>query len=396
VAAGIASGLLMHLLRFVERVTYNANAGSFLADVLQSSPHRRIFAMALAGLLTSCVLAFLHWQRSQRPVSHTGTHPPDLIHALLSIVTVGMGAPLGREAALKETAAFIATRFASTMRLTAAHQQLLIACGAGAGMAAAYNVPFGGAIFAVEVLIGTISLQSVTAAIVTSCIATATSWLFLPNLPTYTVPTFHITASILCFSVLAAPLFGVASAAFVSGVAWASRKHPQGWWMWIAPILVLTSVGIASTAFPELLGNGKDAIQSTFLSQDSVRSLCFLLLLRPIATIASFRSGAAGGLFTPTMSLGAILGSLLGSLWLRLPIPFLRDQVSAMPASVFSIIGSGAVLAAGTQAPISSLIFLLELTHRLDALTLPLLLAMAGALLTHRFFQPGTIYSVRD
>jgi chloride channel protein, CIC family len=387
----------MRLLRFVEHVAYNANTGSFLGDVLQSSPNRRIFAMALAGLLTSCVLAFLHRQRtSQRPVSDANKHAPNLIHALLSIVTVGMGAPLGREAALKETAAFIATRFASTMRLTPAHRQLLIACGAGAGMAAAYNVPFGGGIFAVEVLIGTISLQSVTAALVTSCIATATSWLFLPNLPTYTVPTFHLTASILCFSVLAAPLFGIASAAFVSGVAWASRQHPQGWWMWIAPILVLTSVGIASTAFPELLGNGKDAIQSTFLSRDSARSLCFLLLLRPIATIASFRSGAAGGLFTPTMSLGAILGSLLGSLWLRLPIPALRDQVSAMPTSIFSIIGSGAVLAAGTQAPVSSLIFLLELTHRLDALTLPLLLSMAGALLTHRFFQPGSIYSVRD
>ncbi len=401
-AAGIASGLLMRLLRFVERTTYNANVGSFLDDVLHSPPHRRIIAMALAGLLTSCVIAILHRLRPhqnsspRQDTSSQDRHPPNILHALLSIVTVGMGAPLGREAALKEAASFIATRFASTFRLTATHRQLLIACGAGAGMAAAYNVPFGGAVFAVEVLLGTISIQTVTAALVTSCVSTATSWLFLPNLPTYTVPTFHLTASILCFSVLAAPLFGIVSAAFVSGVAWASRSHPRGWWMWVAPVLVLTSVGIASTAFPEILGNGKDTIQNNFLGLDSVRTLSFLLLLRPIATIASFRSGAAGGLFTPTMSLGAILGSLLGALWLRLPIPALHNQLSTTPDPVYSLIGSGAILAAATQAPISSLIFLLELTHRADALTLPLLLAMAGAILTHRFFQPGTIYSVRD
>jgi CIC family chloride channel protein len=393
----------MRLLRFVERTTYNASAGSFLADVLHSPPHRRIIAMALAGLITSCVLAVLHRLRTHQDTSPaqdtsapTDRRPPNVLHALLSIVTVGMGAPLGREAALKEAASFIAARFASTFRLTPAQQQLLVACGAGAGMAAAYNVPFGGAVFAVEVLLGTISMQTVTAALVTSCVSTAVSWLFLPNLPAYTVPTFHLTASVLCFSILASPLFGIASAAFVSGVAWASRAHPRGWWMWIAPILVLTSVGIASTAFPELLGNGKDTIQNNFLGLDSIRTLSFLLLLRPIATIASFRSGAAGGLFTPTMTLGAILGSLLGAVWLRLPVPGLHNQFSATTDPVYSLIGSGAILAAATQAPLSSLIFVLELTHHTDALTIPLLLAMAGAILTHRFLQPGTIYSVRD
>jgi H+/Cl- antiporter ClcA len=307
-----------------------------------------------------------------------------------------MGAPLGREAALKEAAAFLAARFAATARLSSNHRELLIACGAGAGMAAAYNVPFGGAVFAVEVLIGVVSVQSVTAALVTSCIATATSWLFLPDRPTYTVPELHVSASILAFAILTAPLFGIVSAAFVSAIAWASRERPRRGLMWIAPILVLTCVGIAATAFPELLGNGKDAIQNTFLNRDSIHTLGFLLLLRPIATVASFRSGAVGGLFTPTMSLGAILGSVLGTLWLRLPIPLLREQAAAMPSSIFPVIGSGAILAAATQAPISSLIFLLELTHRLDAVTLPLLLAMAGALLTHRLFQKGSIYSVRE
>src|SRR5580698_7351036 len=113
-AAGIASGLLMRLLRFVERTTYNANVGSFLDDVLHSPPHRRIIAMALAGLLTSCVIAILHRLRPhqnsspRQDTSSQDRHPPNILHALLSIVTVGMGAPLGREAALKEAASFIA------------------------------------------------------------------------------------------------------------------------------------------------------------------------------------------------------------------------------------------------------------------------------------------------
>jgi hypothetical protein len=83
VAAGIASGLLMRLLRFVERTTYNANTGSFLNDVLQSSPHRRIFAMALAGLLTSCVIAISPFFTNSALIK---IHPPSKTRPLRPIV----------------------------------------------------------------------------------------------------------------------------------------------------------------------------------------------------------------------------------------------------------------------------------------------------------------------
>jgi chloride channel protein, CIC family len=103
---------------------------------------------------------------------------------VFSIAIVGMGVSLGREGALKQTGAAIASKLAGWFQLTPAQQRLLVACAAGAGMAAAYNVPFGGAIFAVEVLLGTLSLPLMLPALAASFIATGVSFLLLPARPT--------------------------------------------------------------------------------------------------------------------------------------------------------------------------------------------------------------------
>src|SRR6202012_6251439 len=140
--------------------------------------------------------------------------------AVLSVLIVGMGVSLGREGAPKQAGAVFANLFSDKERLSDEQRQLLVACGAGAGMGAAYGVPLGGALFAIEVMRGKLALRYVLPALVTSLIATAVSWLFLPDAPTYVIPAFSVTASVLVWTLIAGPLLGVASVGYVRMITW--------------------------------------------------------------------------------------------------------------------------------------------------------------------------------
>ena len=254
-------------------------------------------------------------------------------------------------------------------------------------MAAAYNVPLGGALFAIEVLLGTMSLTNVLAAVITSFVAVAVSWFFLPNVPTFNVAQLSINPSLLLWAALAGPILGAASAVYVRFIGWSETGKPKAYMVIVAPVLVFICLGVVSVRFPEILGNGKNVVQEAFGSQLGAGLLCWLLILRPLATAMCLKSGAPGGLFTPTMAFGALLGGLLGEGWSYLAPATSKDS--------YAIVGAGAMLASASQGPLSSAVFMLELTNHTDALIVPLLIAVAGATLTARKLEVHSIYSIR-
>ena len=263
-----------------------------------------------------------------------------------------MGAAVGREAALKQAGALVGGRLSVWFRFTPDQRQLLVACGAGAGMAAAYNVPFAGALFTLEVLLGTLSLQVAVAALTSCFLAVAVSWLMLPNVPTYSFPTLPVTPGLMLFALLAGPLLGLIALAFTRGVRWArSHKLSRANSLWL-PLVVLTTLGLAAGPFPQLLGNGKNAVQLAFDLRMGTPLLAWLLVLRPLATVLCLRAGVPGGLFTPSMTLGALAGGLLGQGFSYL--------APATDKRGYALLGAHGVLAAATQAPVSSVAFALE------------------------------------
>ena len=187
--------------------------------------------------------------------------------ALLSVVIVGMGVSLGREGAPKQAGAVIANFFSDRARLSDEQRRLLVACGAGAGMGAAYGVPLGGALFALEVMRGMLALRYVLPALFASVVATAVSWVALPDAPTYLIPAYSSSISSVVWALLAGPIAGVVSVGYVRAVTWADRNKPQGWRRLTAPFLGLGLLGVVSISFPQLLGNGKDISQLAFTNQ---------------------------------------------------------------------------------------------------------------------------------
>src|ERR1035438_4982830 len=254
------------------------------------------------------------WESGAHPV-HAGRMPAwrTLGSALLSVIIVGMGASLGREGAPKQAGAVIANFFSDRARLSDEQRRLLVACGAGAGMGAAYGVPLGRALFSLEVMRGMLALRYVLPALFASVVATAVSWVALPDAPTYLIPAYASSIACVVWALLVGPIAGVVSVGYVRVVTWADRNKPQGWRRLTAPLLGLGLLGAVSIRFPQLLGNGKDISQLAFVNRVAPALLLVLLVLKPAATALCVRSGAPGGLFTPTLTVGALLGAILGN-----------------------------------------------------------------------------------
>jgi CIC family chloride channel protein len=396
VGAGLTSGLLMRLLRLVQHLSYSYSTGDFLSGVRHTSGEHRALVVSLGGCFAGLSLYLLRRATGGSGTELTGAiwrrqgrfeAAPTIAKSIISIIIVGMGAAIGREAALKDTGATIAAKLSDWTSLSAEQRHLLVACGVGAGMAAAYNVPLGGALFAIEVLLGTISLTNVLAALIASFVSVAVSWFFLPNESTFNVAQLSITPSLLLWAAVAGPILGAASALYVRFIGWSESGKPKQYMVVVAPILVFIGLGLVSTRFPEILGNGKNVVQEAFGSQLGTGLLCWLLVLRPLATAMCLKSGAPGGLFTPTMTFGALLGGILGEVWSHLAPATSKDS--------YAIVGAGAMLASASQGPISSVVFMLELTNHTDALIVPLLIAVAGATLMARTLEVHSIYSIR-
>jgi len=254
-------------------------------------------------------------------------------------------------------------------------------------MAAAYGVPLGGALFSLEVMRGKLALRYVLPALFTALIATAVSWLVLPDAPTYIIPAYASSASVLIWALLMGPIAGVVSVGYVRAVSWADRNKPRGWQRVVAPVFVLSLLGVVSIRFPQVLGNGKDISQLAFTSQAAPLLLLAILALKPAAIVLCTRSGAPGGLFTPSLTVGAMLGGVLGYAW-SLVWP-------GVPPGLFAVLGAGAILAATTQGPISTVVLLMELTGQYRSFLLPLLLAVGTATLIARTIEPRSIYDAR-
>jgi chloride channel protein, CIC family len=392
---GAGAAALTLILQSVQHLMWPGAGETLTDEAREAAPWRHIIVLLAAGFLTGAgqlllarltagngieITAAIWFSAGRLPTART------LGSAVLSVILVGMGASLGREGAPKQAGAVIANVLSNKASLSDEQRRLLVACGAGAGMAAAYGVPLGGALFALEVLRGMLALRLVLPALLTSVIATLTSWLVLPNAPTYVIPHFDNSLANLALALLVGPIAGLVSVGFVRAVAWADRHRPRRWRRLVAPVLALGLLGLLSIPFPQLLGNGKDIAELVFTDQIPFMILLMLLLLKPVATLLCLGSGVPGGLFTPSLALGAF-GAVVGH-------ACLLAWPDVQPALV-AIVGAGAVLAATTQGPISAVVLMMELTGEDRSFIAPLLLAVVIATLVSRLIEPRSIYDAR-
>lgn len=305
---------------------------------------------------------------------------------MISEIVIGMGASMGREAAPKLMGGVSGSVLATWARLSPAQRRLLVACGGGAGLAAVYNVPLGGALFTAEILCGTLALPVILPALACAWIATATAWLYLPESATYIdIPTYHFTMTLLVWALLVGPVIGLFSSGYIRLIGWVSHHRASGRRILVTLPLALGALGLIGIEYPQLFGNGKDMAHSVFLGEGGLALLFALFALKPLVTAVCLGGGAAGGLFTPTLSTGAVLGGFLGLAW---SLAWPGSSIGA-----YAMVGAAAMIGGSMQAPLTALALVLELTHSGFQIMVPMMAATVTATAVARHIDGYSIYS---
>ena len=397
VSAGFAAAGFLYLLRFVQGLSWPP-AESYLAAIEAAGPMRRVVVPALGGLLISAI-----WLLTKQKLSGHGTPgvieaiwrkegrlslPRALLRDATSIVAVSMGASLGREGALIQTGAATGSWIAGRLGLGSAQVRLLCACGAAAGISAAYNVPIGGAVFGLEVLLGSFALELFGPIVIACVLATLVARLLIENHPTYMIPHYTLmTLRDLALMPLLGPALGIASALYVRGldaIAVLFSRLPRRI-AYAMPPLVMALLGVTAIEFPQVLGNGYDTVDLALLGRLPLGLLLVLPLLKFFWTAACSSAGIPGGLFTPSLYVGALLGGALG---------FAVEHAwpGSTPGGAYALVGMGCILAGTTHAAVSSVLIIFELTGNYEII-LPLMVACVLAAAMSRAVFPDSIYT---
>ncbi|QRN04017.1 chloride channel protein [Legionella sp. MW5194] len=393
VLSGVAGLFSALLLKSAQHLAYGysplhlVSNETFLQGVSASSPLRRVMILCLCGLIAGFgwwalsaygqrLVSIAEALKSKKPMPVFST----LVHAMLQLVTIGLGSPLGRETAPREISAVFAEQVSVKAGLKAEELRILVACGAGAGFAAVYNVPLSGALFTLEVLLCTWNWSVLLPALTTSVIATAVSWIGLGNEPQYHIAAYVFHPHLILWALLTGPLFGLAAHGFIRLTAIARKQAPEDRSLWLTCFINFLLIGLLAIYFPALLGNGKSPARLEFTNEIGMGLSLLLLGLRVIIVASSLRAGAKGGLLTPCLANGALLGVVLGGVF-----NFMGLQNSL---NAYAIVGAAAFLAAGQNMPITAIVLLFELTQARFDLLMPMLTAVAGAVTIVQLIAP--------
>ena len=292
--------------------------------------------------------------------------------AIASAVSLGLGASAGREGPVVHMGATLASVLEQRFRLPAASQRALLAAGVGAAVTASFNAPMAGVLFAHEVILGHYALRAFVPIVISSVIATVISRVHLGDFPAFIIPEYQITTY---WEFPAFALLGFVCAAVVIGFLlsiMAATRISQSVQMplWLRPVLGGVIVGAIAIWFPHILGVGYDATDAALKQQLPLWMMLGLLVAKTVATAITLASRFGGGVFSPSLYLGAMAGGAFG---------LIAENVFPIMTSsqgLYAIVGMGAVAAGVLGAPISTTLIVFELTGGYE-MTIALLLAVS-------------------
>ena len=358
----------------------------------------RLLMPALGGVLAGTILLFgQRWQEAGKSADFMEAivlgngvirMRATVVKSLSSLASISSGGSIGREGPMVQLASMLGSFLGRFAKCSPARLRLLVACGAAAGIACSYNAPLTGAFFVAEIVLGSIAMESIGPLIVASVVATVVASQFLGAQPVYQLPHFGVVPNWqLPLHVLLGLLAGLGAPLFLmllrGGESLFGRlKVAAPAKLGLGGLLV----GVISINHPDVWGNGYGIVDHILNYPWTWQMLLTVLLFKVLATVATTGSGAVGGVFTPTLFMGAVGGALFGEL-VRHTLP--NGQIFV---SDFTVVGMGCFLAAMTRAPIMSILIIFEMTHE-DTVIMPLMLACVASFFVSRAVNADSVYS---
>jgi len=305
-----------------------------------------------------------------------------------SLFSIGSGGSIGREGPMVQLAAVLASWIGRWKKFSPPRLRLLVACGAAAGIASAYNAPIAGAFFVAEIVLGSLSMDSLGPLVAASVAAALTIRALggahaLYQVPRFTLGSLWEMGPYLGLGLLA----GTLASWFLRSLRLAEQAFARLRW----PIMLRLAaggliVGALAIKVPEVCGNGYSVVLDILNGHIVWSALILIMVCKWLATAGSFGSGAPGGVFTPSLFMGASAGLLFGT-----GIHALWPTAAAEPQA-FALVGMGAFLSAATQAPVMAVILLFEMTLSYDII-LPLLACSVVSYFVAKGLEGGSLYS---
>jgi CIC family chloride channel protein len=312
------------------------------------------------------------------------------VKALASAISIGSGGSVGREGPIVQIGSALGSTIGQMLKVPASQLRTIVGCGAAAGIAATFNAPIAGALFAAEVVVGNFAVAQLSPIVIASVVATVVSRFALGNHPAFPVPPYELVSPFELMPYVAVGLVaGIVALAFMvtlyrSEDLFERLPVPEFLKAGIGGLLV----GAIGIALPQVFGVGYSTITMALGGELPLALLGTLLLAKILATSITIGSGGSGGIFAPSLFLGAVTGGFLGTLihqWF---------PESTATSGAYALVTMGAVVAAATHAPISAIIIIFELTQTINIIP-PLMAACVVSTLVSTFLMRDSIYTMK-
>ena len=402
-AVGLAGGFgavgFRYLIDFFQTLAYGSSE-ELLDVVLSLSWYMKVWVPAAGGLVVGPLVYFFAREAKGHGV-------PEVMEAvalkggvirkrvvfvktLASAISISTGGSVGREGPIVQIGSAIGSTLGQLLKVSQDRMRTLVGCGAAAGIAATFNAPIAGSMFALEVILGEFGLATFSPIVISSVVATAVSRAFLGDIPAFIVPAYELV------SVWEFPLYlvlGIFCA--VVGVTFTKVlyriedlfddfKFPE----YLKTIVGGMILGAGGLFFPQVLGVGYGGIDLALMQKLAGWLLLVLIAVKILATSITIGSGGSGGIFAPSLFLGVMAGGFFGAV-----VHQLFPTVTASPGA-YSIVGMGAVVSATTHGPLSAMLILFEMTGNYKII-LPLMLSCIVATIFAGQLMKESIYTLK-
>jgi len=380
---GLAGGFgaigFRYLIDLFQTITYGAKGN--LLEVVTATPwYWKVWVPALGGMVVGPLVYFLAREAKGHGVPEVMEAVAlrkgvirkrvVLVKSLASAVSIGTGGSVGREGPIVQIGSAIGSTIGQLLNVSAERIRTLVGCGAAAGIAATFNAPIAGSMFALEIILGDFGLATFSPIVISSVVATAVSRHFLGNTPAFIVPPYRlVSAWELPLYVLLGLFCALVAVAFTTTLykmedVFDGFKFPE----YLKAVVGGLILGLMALLFPHILGVGYPAIDLALAGRLSWWFMLLLVAFKILATSITIGSGGSGGIFAPSLFLGAMAGGFFGN-----GIHALFPDITAS-AGAYSIVGMAAVVAGTTHGPLSAILILFEMTGNYRII-LPLMIA---------------------
>lgn len=400
ILAGFSAIGIRAMIEFFSELSFPGE-GNLLGNIISSPWYIIILAPIIGGLIVGPLIYFFAPEAKGHGVPEVmqaillkgGNIRPRvaLIKALASAITIGTGGSVGREGPIIQIGSSLGSTVGQFFRVPSKRLKTLVGCGAAAGIAAAFNAPIAGALFAVEIILMDFAVAQFSPIVISSVMATVISHHFEGDFAAFQVPPYEMGSTIeIGFYFLLGAVTGLASYLFIK-VLYLSEdffenriKFPE----YLKPVIGGLVIGLIALFYPHVMGVGYDTINIALHGNMFWKLAAVLLFIKIFATSVTLGSGGSGGIFAPSLFMGAMVGAFFGTV-----VHNLFPDITAGPGA-YALVAMGGLVAGTTRAPITAIIIVFELTNDYHII-LPLMITCIISMILSSKLSRESIYTLK-